>query len=106
MSEPNESGVAGGTSKKLTIAGWVVGVLPMAMLTLSSVMKFLAPPQAVDGFKHLGWKPSDAMVLGVVVLERLAGALLEVGGGDDLQVGRQRQPARRHVPGNVPCRSG
>ncbi|HEX2836940.1 MAG TPA: DoxX family protein [Phycisphaerales bacterium] len=68
MSEPNESGVAGGTSRKLAIAGWVVGVLPMAMLTLSSVMKFLAPPQAVDGFKHLGWNPSDAVVLGVVEL--------------------------------------
>jgi hypothetical protein len=30
--------------------------------------------------------------VGVVVLEHLAGALLEVGGGHDLQVGVERQP--------------
>lgn len=68
MSEPNKSGGAGGGSKKMAIAGRVVGVLPMAMLTMSAVMKFLAPPQAVEGFKHLGWNPSDAVVLGIVEL--------------------------------------
>jgi hypothetical protein len=62
-----ESQVAA-VSKVAYWAGWVLSVLPALMLTMSGVMKFAAPPDAVEGFKHLGWDINLAVALAVIEL--------------------------------------
>lgn len=56
------------TSTKMLWAGRVVSALPVAMLVMSGIMKFMLPPEAVDGFKHLGWPTSVALALGIIEL--------------------------------------
>lgn len=46
--------------------GWVLSVLPSALLLLSATMKFLLPPAAVEGFEQLGWSKDLALGLGIV----------------------------------------
>lgn len=46
--------------------GWVLGGLAMAMLVMSSAMKFMAPPEVVEGMKHLGWPMTMLTTLGVI----------------------------------------
>jgi DoxX-like family len=53
-------------SKKALWAGWILGVLPALMLTMSGLMKLVQPTAVVEGFEHLGWPVSLAVGLGVV----------------------------------------
>lgn len=55
-------------SKKLLWTGWIISILPVLALLMSGVMKFLQPPEAVEGFEHLGWPLDLAVPLGVVEL--------------------------------------
>jgi hypothetical protein len=47
-------------------AGRVVSALPVVVLLLSAIMKFVKPPEVMEGFAHLGWNESLALGLGVV----------------------------------------
>ena len=53
-------------SKKMLWAGRVVSALPVLMLLMSGVMKFVKPEPVVEGFVHLGWDESLALALGIV----------------------------------------
>jgi len=47
--------------------GWVFTVLAAAPFVLSASMKFLRPPQMLEGWAHLGWPTS--MITTVAILE-------------------------------------
>ncbi|MCB9769938.1 MAG: DoxX family protein [Candidatus Omnitrophica bacterium] len=55
-------------SKKAFWGGWVLSILPVLMLLMSATMKFLQPPEAVEGFEHLGYPLSVSIPLAVVEL--------------------------------------
>ena len=55
-------------SKTARVIGWIMGILPVLMLLMSAVMKFVPNKQLQDGFTHLGWPLSLAVPLGVVEL--------------------------------------
>jgi len=48
--------------------GWVLTILPSLMLIFSAVMKFVAPPQVVEGFSKSGWNTNLLLPLGIVEL--------------------------------------
>jgi hypothetical protein len=54
------------TSKWMLWAGRVISALPVLVLLMSAAMKFLKPPQVVEGFAQLGWDESLAFRLGFV----------------------------------------
>jgi hypothetical protein len=54
--------------KPLLWAGWIISVLPVLMLLMSAVMKFVKPPPVVEGFSKLGWSEELALALGIVEL--------------------------------------
>ena len=53
-------------SKKMWWAGAVLSALPVLALAMSAYSKFAKSPEAVDGFKHLGWDEGSAFGLGIV----------------------------------------
>ena len=53
-------------SKKMLWAGWVISALPVVMLVMSGVMKFIKPAFAVEGLEKLAWKESQLLGLGIV----------------------------------------
>lgn len=55
-------------SKKMVWAGRIMSALPVLMLLFSAMMKFKLPPEAVEGFKHLGYPTDLAIPLGVLEL--------------------------------------
>ncbi len=55
-------------SKKMLWAGYIMGILPVLMLLMSAVMKFVKPPPVVEGFAHLGLPESLALGLGILEL--------------------------------------
>jgi len=55
-------------SKKMLWAGYIVSALPVLMLTMSAVMKFVKPAPVVEGFAHLGWPENLALALGILEL--------------------------------------
>lgn len=57
-----------GVSKSVLWVGRIMSTLPVLALLLSASMKFLQPPEAMEGFAHLGWPASLAIALGVVEL--------------------------------------
>jgi hypothetical protein len=56
-------------SNKMLWAGRIMSAVPVLMLVLSAVMKFLKPQPVLDGFAHLGIPLG--MVVGLGVLELL-----------------------------------
>lgn len=56
------------TPKAMAWAGWVVTVLPTAMLLMSSTMKFLQPPQVMEGLAKYGYEAKVVVPLGIVEL--------------------------------------
>jgi hypothetical protein len=56
-------------SKAALWTGRILSAVPVLMLLLSAVMKFLKPPQVVDGFNRMGLPFS--LVTGLGVLELL-----------------------------------
>jgi hypothetical protein len=55
-------------SKTARIVGWTMSILPVLMLLMSAVMKFIPNKQMQDGFTHLGWPLNLAVPLGIVEL--------------------------------------
>jgi hypothetical protein len=55
-------------SKTALWTGRIMSALPVLMLLMSAVMKFLKPPPVVEGFAHLGLPESLAIGLGVLEL--------------------------------------
>jgi hypothetical protein len=55
-------------SKAMLWTGRVISVLPVLMLLMSAVMKFVKPPVVVEGFMKLGYHEGLAMPLGIVEL--------------------------------------
>jgi DoxX-like family len=53
--------------------GRVISTLPVLMLLMSAVMKFIKPPPVVEGFAHLGL--SESLALGLGILEMLCTVL-------------------------------
>ena len=49
-------------------AGRVMSALPVVMLLMSAVMKFMKPAPVVEGFSHLGLPETLALSLGVLEL--------------------------------------
>ncbi len=49
-------------------AGWVITLLPAALLVFSATMKFLQPGTMRDDFEKSGWPGQYLVVLGVVEL--------------------------------------
>ena len=41
-------------SKAAVIVGWIITLVPSAMLIMSAVMKFMKPQEVIDGFNHYG----------------------------------------------------
>ncbi len=56
------------TSKKMLWAGYIVSALPVLMLLMSAIMKFVKPAAVLEGFAHLGWQENMALALGIVEL--------------------------------------
>jgi DoxX-like protein len=56
-------------SKKMIWAGRIMSAVPVLMLALSAVMKFMKPPAVLEGFAHLGFPVG--MITGLGVLELL-----------------------------------
>ena len=55
-------------SKVMLWAGWVISVLPAAMLVMSGVVKLIRPPFLSEGLAHLGWPESVVLALGICEL--------------------------------------
>ena len=53
-------------SKLMTIIGWVLTLLPVAMLCMSAFMKLSRNPQAVDGFHKAGYPDKALLILGII----------------------------------------
>ncbi len=55
-------------SKKLVWAGWIMSLLPAALLVMSGGMKLTQSEQVAEGFAHLGYDPNLAVGLAIVEL--------------------------------------
>ncbi len=55
-------------SKGMLWAGYITSTLPVLMLLMSGVMKFVKPDEFVKGFAKLGWDDGLALPLGIVEL--------------------------------------
>jgi hypothetical protein len=58
------------TSKKMLWAGRIISALVIVFLIFDIVIKFVkpAPAAVLEAFAHLGWSPSLAPVLGIILL--------------------------------------
>jgi uncharacterized membrane protein YphA (DoxX/SURF4 family) len=54
-----------GVSKAAFWIGWILCILPAGLLLFSASGKFMMPPEAKEGFAHLGWPTSAAIPLGI-----------------------------------------
>lgn len=52
--------------KRMLYAGRAISAVPVLLLTMSAVMKFLATDQVSEGMVKLGWPASKATLLGVL----------------------------------------
>jgi hypothetical protein len=48
--------------------GRVISALPVLMLLMSAYFKFMPPPEAAEGLKHIGWREDYMLALGVTEL--------------------------------------
>ena len=62
------SSTAETVSKKALWGGRVLSALPLLMLLPSAAMKFLKPPEVIEGFVRLGYPESLALGLGILEL--------------------------------------
>ena len=63
-------------SKKMLWAGRIVSAVPVFMLLMSAVMKLMRSPQAVEGFKAMGYP--DAALIGIGVAEAICAVLYAI----------------------------
>jgi hypothetical protein len=61
-----EAHVAAPVSRKALWAGWIVSVVPVLMLAMSAIMKFVKPPFVMDQFAKFGYDESVLVQLGIV----------------------------------------
>src|SRR5215831_9418009 len=54
--------------KKMRLIGGIISAVPVLMLVMSAVMKFVKPPALLEGFAHLGLPERLAIGLGVLEL--------------------------------------
>jgi hypothetical protein len=54
-------------SKKTLWVGRVLSAIPILLLLLSAIMKFMKPPAVVQGFAHYGYP--ESLIVGLGVLE-------------------------------------
>lgn len=54
-------------SKKMLWTGRVLSAIPILLLLLSAVMKFMKPPSVMQGFVHYGYP--ESLIVGIGVLE-------------------------------------
>jgi len=52
--------------KWMVWVGWIISMLPAAMLLFSGSMKFMSSPELSQGFRDLGWDEKLAFALGIV----------------------------------------
>jgi uncharacterized protein YndB with AHSA1/START domain len=50
----------------MTVAGWIISLLPGAGLVMSGVMKIVKPPQLMEGLEKLEWAESSMLGLAIV----------------------------------------
>ena len=62
------SSTAETVSKKALWGGRLLSALPLLMLLPSAAMKFLKPPEVIEGFVRLGYPESLALGLGILEL--------------------------------------
>jgi hypothetical protein len=55
-------------SKKILWTGAIISAVPVLVLLMSAVMKFVKPPPVVEGFTHLGLPERLAFGLGILEL--------------------------------------
>lgn len=48
--------------------GWVLGVIPCLLFVMSAVIKFMKPPEVVEGMAKSGWPLELLLALGIVEL--------------------------------------
>src|SRR5262245_8140386 len=60
-------------SKGMLWTGRIVSALPVLMLVMSAVMKFMKPAPVAEGFAHLGY--DDGLALGLGILELVCTAV-------------------------------
>lgn len=53
-------------SKGMIWTGRVVSAIPVLLMVFSAVLKFLRPPQVIQGFVHAGYPESQIVILGVL----------------------------------------
>lgn len=68
MASELDDEVSNGSSKAMTITGWILGIVPCLLFLMSGVMKIAQPKDIVEGFEHMGWPLSVATPLGAVEL--------------------------------------
>ncbi len=49
-------------------AGRILSYLPILLLTVSAIMKFVQPPGFEEGLAHLGWSSEKIYLIGIVEL--------------------------------------
>src|SRR3954469_2086454 len=55
-------------SKAAFWGGWVLTIIPVAMMVMSAVMKLVKPPQVTEGMAKFGWPERYLPVLAAVEL--------------------------------------
>src|SRR6187402_3036968 len=55
-------------NRALVWVGRVISALPVLLLLMSATMKFLKPPEVVEGFAKMGYSEDLAIGLGIVEL--------------------------------------
>jgi uncharacterized membrane protein YphA (DoxX/SURF4 family) len=55
-------------SKKMFWAGRVVSAIPVLILVMSGIMKFVKPPALIDEMSQMGWDMNMATGLGILEL--------------------------------------
>lgn len=55
-------------SRAMTIAGWILSVLPCLLLVMSASFKFIQSEEVVKGFEAQDWPLKTAVPLGIVEL--------------------------------------
>jgi hypothetical protein len=52
----------------LAWTGRVIRALPVLTLLMSAYFKFMPPPEATEGIKHIGWREEQMFALGITEL--------------------------------------
>jgi hypothetical protein len=56
------------TSKGMIVAGWIVGLLPSAMVLMGATMGLMKHPMAVEGWKQMGISERAGLSIAVAAL--------------------------------------